>query len=198
LKSAGDTSDHCSRNARGWAIGSERRHIRLVGLCSTDRPCGAVWRLSQRLLGSTALVIVAVWQRSSAVFPFTGSSWTAEDDTRANKKPAAAGGDMCTEATLLESELRLRVQRRVEDGRLPVLLVSHLDASYGSGNVCCVCDQPITCDDVEYDIVDSRNTNCLSFHFSCHVIWQRECAHRAAHVNCAKPNVEGMKHDRVA
>jgi hypothetical protein len=67
---------------------------------------------------------------------------------------------MCTEATVLESELRLRVQRRVEDGRLPVLLVSHLDA--------------------------------------CHVIWQRECAHRAAHVNRAKPNVEGMKQDLVA
>jgi hypothetical protein len=83
---------------------------------------------------------------------------------------------MATGATLLESELRLRVLRRIDDGRLPVALVSVIDASYGSGKVCCVCDRPITRDAVEYDIVDPRSTNCLSFHFSCHVIWQQECA----------------------
>jgi hypothetical protein len=98
-------------------------------------------------------------------------------------------GDMPIEATLLESELRLRVQRRIDGGRLPVALVSRTDSSYGTGNVCCACDQPITSDNVEYEIVDNRNTNCLclSFHSSCHVIWQQECAHRIADAKRTKP-----------
>ena len=33
-------------------------------------------------------------------------------------------GDMFTEAALLESELRLRVRRRIDGGRIPVALVS--------------------------------------------------------------------------
>ena len=90
--------------------------------------------------------------------------------------------NMPNEPTLLENELRLRVQRRIDGGRLPVALVSRNDGSYGTGRVCCVCDQPITCEIVDYDVVDSPKTTCvsLSFHFSCYVIWQRECAHRIA------------------
>jgi hypothetical protein len=91
-------------------------------------------------------------------------------------------GDMPTEAVLLESELRLRVQRRLDGGRLPVALVSRIDGSHGTRRVCCVCDQPITCDSVDYDVVDFRKTTCLSlsFHSACHVMWQQECAHRVA------------------
>ena len=85
---------------------------------------------------------------------------------------------MTTEAALLEIELRLRVQRRINDGRLPVVLVRGVEASYGTGEVCCVCDQPITSDTVEYDIVGSGGTDYLSFHLFCHVIWQLECALR--------------------
>src|SRR4029077_4632008 len=90
-------------------------------------------------------------------------------------------GDMPTEAVLLESELRLRVQRRIDGGRLPVALVSsRIDSSHGTRRVCCVSDQPITCDNVDYDVVDFPKTTCLSgsFHSACHVIWQQECAPR--------------------
>ena len=110
-------------------------------------------------------------------------------------------GDMPTEAMLLEDELRLRlrVQRRIDDGRLPVALVSRMD-SHGTEGVCCVCDQPIAYENVDYDIVDSLETACLtlSFHSSCYVIWQRECAQRVANTKRAKlcddPRISHMTH----
>jgi hypothetical protein len=97
-------------------------------------------------------------------------------------------GDMPSEAMLLENELRLRVQRRMDGGRLPVALVSRIDGSRGTGRPCCICDQPITCENVDYDVVDFPNTTCLSlsFHSRCYVIWQRECAHRVANTKRAK------------
>ena len=96
-------------------------------------------------------------------------------------------GDMPTEAMVLEDELRLHVQRRIDDGRLPVALVSRID-SHGTERVCCVCDQPIACENVDFDIVDFAETTCLtlSFHSSCYFIWQRECAQRVANTKRAK------------
>ena len=96
-------------------------------------------------------------------------------------------GDMPTEAMLLEDELRRRVQGRIDDGRLPVALVSRMD-SHGTERVCCVCDQPIAYENVDYDIVDFAETTCLSFSFHpyCYVIWQRECAQRVANTKRAK------------
>jgi hypothetical protein len=99
--------------------------------------------------------------------------------------PPASRCDMRTETVLPESELRLRAQERMADGRLPVRMVTLIEASYGRGNVCCVCDRPITPDKVEYDVVDPRDTKYLSLHFSCHVIWQRECAQHIAAVERA-------------
>jgi len=87
------------------------------------------------------------------------------------------GGDMPT-AALLHSELRFRVQRRIDDGRLPAEPDSQIDAFYGDGEVCCACDQPITRYQVKYNSVDPRTAHCLCFHLSCHAIWQRECKHR--------------------
>ena len=96
-------------------------------------------------------------------------------------------GDMPTEAMLCEDELRLLVQRRIDDGRLPVALVSRI-GSHGTERVCCVCDQPLGCENVDFDIVDYLETTCLtlSFHSSCYVIWQRECAQRVATTKRAK------------
>jgi hypothetical protein len=96
--------------------------------------------------------------------------------------------DMPTEAALLENELRLRVQRRIDGGRLPVALISQVEGSYGTARLCCVCDQPITRENVDYDVVKFCKTTCLSlsFHASCYVIWQRECAHRVANAKLTK------------
>jgi hypothetical protein len=85
-------------------------------------------------------------------------------------------GTVPTEAQIPESQLRLRVQRHLDDS-LPVALVSQVSASYGRGDPCCACDQAITRNKVQY-VVDPRDTNGLSFHLTCHVIWQRECARR--------------------
>jgi hypothetical protein len=94
-----------------------------------------------------------------------------------------------TEASLLESELRLRVHRRIDGRRLPLAVRSRHDGSSGPAKVCCVCDQPITCEHVEYEIVDFRGSYCLTlnFHSSCHLIWQQECVNRVADAKRPKP-----------
>jgi len=82
------------------------------------------------------------------------------------------------EPVLLESELRFRVLQRLEDGRLPLMLSTRIDAGYGTGALCDVCDVPIGTDKVEYDEADTRNGRPLHFHYACHSAWQRECALR--------------------
>ena len=80
---------------------------------------------------------------------------------------------------LTESELRLRVLRRIRKGRLPVMLSTTIKAGYGQGVRCDVCDQLIARDNVEYDVfTDRRSRERLHFHLACHTAWQRECALR--------------------
>jgi len=85
---------------------------------------------------------------------------------------------MPTEPVLPESELRARVVQRIESGRLPLVLSTHIEAGYGSGGLCVLCDQPIVADKIEYDVIDPRTGEALRLHFACHLAWQRECAVR--------------------
>jgi hypothetical protein len=85
---------------------------------------------------------------------------------------------MPTEPVLPESELRDRVLQRIEEGRLPILLSTSIEAGYGQGRECDLCDQPIAADKVEYDVTVSGDGRRLHFHFACHAAWQRECAPR--------------------
>ena len=78
----------------------------------------------------------------------------------------------------LTDELRSRVRERIEDRRLPVALSRDMWAGYGSGRMCCVCDDGISSDSVEYEVTDPRNGAQLVFHLSCHAIWQLECVRR--------------------
>jgi hypothetical protein len=87
---------------------------------------------------------------------------------------------MPTEPVLPESELRARVLQCIDDGRLPLVLSTHIDAGYGSGARCDLCDQPIAPDKIEYDVTDPGGGRRLHFHFACHLAWQRECARRLA------------------
>jgi hypothetical protein len=94
---------------------------------------------------------------------------------------------MPTEPVLPESELRARVLQRIEDGRLPLAVSTHIDAGYGAGAQCDLCDQSIASDKIEYDVTDPRGGR-LHFHLACHLAWQRECARRlAANASSAPP-----------
>ena len=85
---------------------------------------------------------------------------------------------MPTHPVLPEDEVRLRVQQRIDTGGLPLLRPDHIHAGYGSGNICCACDQPIEPTKIEYEIVTPDEARKLIFHFACYVIWQRECSQR--------------------
>ena len=83
---------------------------------------------------------------------------------------------MPTESQLRDTALRLRVRERIENGRLPMMVPTLIEAGYGSGEVCVACDQPITSTQVEYELADCRDGRLLCFHLGCHVVWQIECA----------------------
>ena len=85
---------------------------------------------------------------------------------------------MPTQPVLSESELRARVLQRIEDGRLPLALSAHIEAGYGTGIHCDLCDQRIAADKIEYDVSDPGSGRRLHFHYACHSAWQRECALR--------------------
>ena len=85
---------------------------------------------------------------------------------------------MPTEPVLPEIELRTRVLQRIDSGRLPVALSTRIDAGYGEGRQCDLCDGLISSDKIEYDVTDAGSGRRLHFHFACHSAWQRECALR--------------------
>ena len=88
---------------------------------------------------------------------------------------------MPTGPRIPESELLLRVQQRIDDGGLPVAMPASINAGYGNGaDVCRVCDEQITQDQVMYDVGDPRSPDQFTFHLTCYMTWQRECAYRVA------------------
>ncbi len=58
--------------------------------------------------------------------------------------------------------LRLRVRKLIEEGRLPVMLPKAIFASYGEGNLCHACDQPITPAQIEYGVDHDINGSPFS------------------------------------
>jgi hypothetical protein len=86
------------------------------------------------------------------------------------------GKHMPIESWLRNTALRLLVRQLVESGRLPVMLPRQIAAGYGSGRLCCACDEPITSTQVEYEVDDYRDGGRLCFHRGCHMAWQLECA----------------------
>lgn len=87
---------------------------------------------------------------------------------------------MSTDATTAHIELDVRVRSLIEDGHLPAELDNQINAGYGDGNVCSVCDQAITRYQVEYGCSDVRTMTSLCFHLRCYRIWQRECKRRVS------------------
>jgi hypothetical protein len=80
---------------------------------------------------------------------------------------------------LLDSEVVKRVEDRIHRGQLPCLRPETVYGGFGSGRTACSgCEQVIESGKVEYEIEDPQSKVCLSFHFDCYVIWQRECLQR--------------------
>jgi len=79
------------------------------------------------------------------------------------------------------------VLQRIEDARLPLMLSTRIDAGYGQGFRCDLCDRPIASDKIEYDVTDSDGGKRLHFHFACHSAWQRECALRLRELSSMAP-----------
>ena len=73
-----------------------------------------------------------------------------------------------------EPVIRLLARKRIATGTLPVLRVSDLDAGYGGGDSCCVCDEQINALQVQYDVQAPHRR--LRFHIKCFALWQLECA----------------------
>jgi hypothetical protein len=80
---------------------------------------------------------------------------------------------MPTESQLRDTELRMRVRQRIEQGTLPVVLPNKIFAGYGTGHRCVACDEEITQTQVEYEVAESPGRP-LRFHLGCHVVWQLE------------------------
>jgi len=52
----------------------------------------------------------------------------------------------------------------------------YISAGYGSSHACSVCDLPIERAKIEYEVLTPDKLRKLIFHFTCYVIWQRECS----------------------
>jgi hypothetical protein len=80
---------------------------------------------------------------------------------------------------LSENVLRSRIAQRLENGQLPVAITTELYAGHGTGRLCCICDQEILSEHVEYEVRDPRDkTSSLCFHIRCHNMWQLESLRR--------------------
>ena len=83
---------------------------------------------------------------------------------------------MPTEPQSPEGALRARIRRRMDFGLLPVAVPGVISAGYAAGLTCCACDQPITHDQIDYEVELECGT--LELHMGCHGLWQVECVER--------------------
>lgn len=74
-----------------------------------------------------------------------------------------------------ESELRKRARVLIAEGRLPVGQSGRCWGGSGSRKVCSLCGEPVSREEVEFEIEDSSGAS-YRFHFRCHAAWQLECA----------------------
>jgi len=99
-------------------------------------------------------------------------------------RPLWVGGLECVMnqeiVVCVEEDLRRRVRRRIEEGRLPDLPVTDLYAGFGRNHICSACGSAITPHQVEYELPDPRSEGrpiVLQLH--CHRLWQVECGERS-------------------
>jgi hypothetical protein len=78
---------------------------------------------------------------------------------------------------LLSANLRPTASERIANGQLPGAAPSRMWAGHGSGQLCALCDQPITSDDVEYEVEVQRDSAPATFRFhrACESVWRGAC-----------------------
>ena len=86
---------------------------------------------------------------------------------------------MPTESQLRDAFLRVFIRRRIDDGRLPVMLSKTISVCFGSGLECLACGQPIKREQIEYHAFGIRYGTSVRVHWGCHVLWQLECVERS-------------------
>ena len=86
---------------------------------------------------------------------------------------------MPTESQLRDAFLRVFIRRRIDDGRLPVMLSKTISVCFGSGLECLACGQPIKREQIEYHAFGIRYGASVRVHWGCHVVWQLECVERS-------------------
>jgi hypothetical protein len=75
-------------------------------------------------------------------------------------------------ATKSENEILRLVLHRLENGEIPSAWFARVAAGYGVGGRCAACDEPITSDQVEYEVCNEQDGTRLTFHMGCHRIWE--------------------------
>ena len=88
-----------------------------------------------------------------------------------------------------EEQLRRKARQRIADGRLPTVISRTMDAGYGSGATCNVCEHPIGPMQVEYEVKGDKEGSLLRFHLHCHSLWQIEC------VNSLSGRLRYLRHE---
>jgi len=70
-----------------------------------------------------------------------------------------------------KTSARARVRELLGSGALSPIRGGVQSAGYGSGQACCVCGDPISSLDMEYEVGDgeSKAPRC---HFACFVVWR--------------------------
>ena len=85
---------------------------------------------------------------------------------------------MPTESQIVDAELRARIGRLIDEARLPLMKPTRIFAGAGSGTKCAGCGQPMTADQVEYEVPPAQTGVSVHLHLGCFVLWQLECTAR--------------------
>jgi hypothetical protein len=80
---------------------------------------------------------------------------------------------MPTDPDLVRARVRLLLQEADAPARLWRLATGNVDAGWGTGRLCVICDEVIASNQVEYEVRSPSNAVVI-IHYSCYVVWRDE------------------------
>ena len=84
---------------------------------------------------------------------------------------------MSSDLKLPQERLHTLVRERLDSAQLDVAISATLYAGPGTNALCVVCSQPITPQQIAYEVAIT-STRSLEFHILCHGAWLGECRRR--------------------